>query len=88
MSKQETGATALTLHEAAQLLAAEFATVHDAEVALAHAIQCGELHANIMRWASEQWDGKQLPGNINRLETHIERSDLDAWRAGRSSTRA
>lgn len=88
MSKQETGATALTLHEAAQLLAAEFGTVHDAEVALAHAVQCGELHANIMRWASEQWDGKQLPGNINRLETHIERSDFDAWRAGRSGTSA
>ena len=38
---------------------------------------------NVKRWATEQWDGPLLPGNINPRETHIERSDLDAWRSGR-----
>jgi hypothetical protein len=71
----------LTLHDAARLLAA--ASVHEAEVELAHAIEHGTLHANVKRWATEQWEGQQLPGNINRLETWIERHDFDAWVAGR-----
>lgn len=69
--------TRLTLHDAARLLPA--ASAHDAEVELAHAIEHGTLHANVKRWATEQWEGKQLPGNINRLETWIERSDLQTW---------
>ena len=71
----------LTLHDAARLLAA--ASVHEAEVELAHAIEHGTLHANVKRWATEQWEGQHLPGNINRLETWIERRDFDAWVAGR-----
>ena len=52
-------------------------------VALAHAIEHGELAANVKRWATEQWEGRQLPGNINRLETFIERADLAAWQGSR-----
>ena len=72
-------ASTLTLHEAAQGMASGLVSVHDAEVMLARAIEHGELHANVKRWATEQWEGEQLPGNLNRLETHIERSDLEAW---------
>ena len=46
-------------------------------------IEHGELHANVKRWATEQWEGRQLPGNINRLETFIERAELDAWQRSR-----
>jgi hypothetical protein len=83
MSKRETGETALSLLEAAKLMATDSVSVHDAEVILAEAIQRCELHANIMRWATEQWEGRQLPGNINRLETYIEREDFEAWRKAR-----
>lgn len=69
----------LSLHEAAQLIPA--ASLHDAETRIAHAIEHGDLAANVKRWATEQWEGKQLPGNINRLETWIERQALDAWLA-------
>jgi hypothetical protein len=69
----------LTLHQAALTLANGEDGVHAAEVALARAIEHGDLHANVKRWATEQWEGKQLPGNINRLETFIERCELDAW---------
>jgi hypothetical protein len=69
----------LSLRDAAQVLAPSADAQHDVEVALAHAIEHGELHANVKRWATEQWEGRQLPGNINRLETFIERSELDAW---------
>ena len=71
--------TPLTLREAAKLLTGEGMSAHDAEVLLANAIQQCELHANVKRWATEQWDGPALPGNINARETYIERSDLDAW---------
>lgn len=71
----------LSLHEAAQFLSTTAASVHEQEVLLAHAIEHGELQANVKRWATEQWEGRQLPGNINRLETFIKRSDLDAWLA-------
>ena len=71
----------LTLHEAARLLQAP--SIHDAEAELAHAIEHGTLRANVKRWATEQWEGRQLPGNINRLETWIERSALEAWLAAR-----
>ena len=71
----------MTLHDAAGLLPA--ASIHDAEVELAHAIEHGTLHADVKRWATEQWEGKQLPGNINRLETWIERSDFERWLARR-----
>lgn len=71
----------LTLHDAARLLPAT--SLHEAEIELAHAIEVGKLHANVKRWATEQWEGNHLPGNINRLETWIERSELEAWLAAR-----
>lgn len=71
--------TLLNLHEAAKTLASGPGDVHAREVMLAHAIEHGELHANVKRWATEQWESQQLPGNINRLETYIARSDLDTW---------
>ena len=77
--------TPLTLREAAKLLTGEGMSAHDAEVLLANAIQQCELHANVKRWATEQWEGRQLPGNINRLETWIARADLDAWIARRQA---
>ena len=70
----------LSLQEAAQLLVSESVTLHEAEVILARAIEHARLHANVKRWATEQWDGKQLPGNIDIAGTSIERSDFDAWR--------
>jgi hypothetical protein len=73
----------LTLHQAAQTLASGEDQVHAAEIALAHAIEHGELRANVKRWATEQWEGRQLPGNINRLETFIEPSELAAWQQRR-----
>lgn len=69
----------LSLHEAAQLMTTGLVSTHDAEVMLARSIEHNELRANVKRWATEQWEGKQLPGNINRLETYIEREDLDVW---------
>ena len=74
----------LTLHQAAQTLAGEKDKVHATEVELARAIEHGDLHANVKRWATEQWEGHQLPGNINRLETLIERRELDAWQQRRT----
>lgn len=74
--------TFLSLEEAAQLLGTESLSVHDAEVSLIHAIEHGMLAANIKRWSTEQWDDKQLPGNINARETRIERADLEAWQKG------
>lgn len=71
--------TTLTLQAAAQSLATSPDAIHDMEVRLAHAIEHGELHANVKRWATEQWEGKQLPGNINRLETYIEPTALATW---------
>jgi hypothetical protein len=82
MTNTTDSGTTLTLRDAAKLLAGEGMATHDAEVLLANAIQHCELHANVKRWATEQWDGALLPGNINPRETHIERSDLDAWRSG------
>ena len=73
--------TALSLHQAAQRLAGTPEGVHDVEVAIADAIEHGWLHANVKRWATEQWEGRQLPGNINRHETFIEPTDLEAWQA-------
>lgn len=75
--------TPLSLHAAAQTLAAGPDAIHDAEVALAQAIEHGELRANVKRWATEQWEGRQLPGNINRLETFIEPAELAAWKSRR-----
>lgn len=77
--------TILTLAEAAHLLAGTEMSAEQAEVVLAHAIETGALHANIKRWATEQWDGKRVPGNLSRLETYIERSDLEAWMAARAA---
>ncbi len=71
----------LTLLQAAQSLASDPDAIHAMEVRLAHAIEHGELHANVKRWATEQWEGRQLPGNINRLETFIEVAELAAWQA-------
>lgn len=71
----------LSLHEAACFLSTTTESVHEMEVLLAHAIERGELQANVKRWATEQWEGRQLPGNINRRETFIERSQLNGWQA-------
>lgn len=71
----------LSLHDAARLVAPD--AVADAEVRLARAIEHGELPASVKRWATEQWEGRQLPGNLSRLETWVERADLEAWLAGR-----
>lgn len=76
--------TCLSLHDAAQSMATGLVSVHDAEVMLARAIEHGELQANVKRWATEQWEGQQLPGNINRLETFIERTALAAWQKSRA----
>ena len=84
-TQQANRKTTLSLHEAAQLLAPGQVSVHDAEMMLAQAIECAELHANIKRWATEQWEGNHLPGNINRLETFIERADLEAWHQRRAT---
>lgn len=73
----------LNLHQAAQMLASGEQQVRAAEIELARAIEHGELHANVKRWATEQWEGRQLPGNINRLETYIEPGELDAWQQRR-----
>jgi hypothetical protein len=78
MSNQKSP-TCLSLQEAANRMVTGLVSEHDAEVMLANAIEHGELRANVKRWATEQWEGKQLPGNINRLETYIERAELDAW---------
>ena len=75
--------TTLSLHEAARLISDDPNSLHETEVELAHAIEHGDLHANVKRWATEQWEGPQLPGNINRLETFIERSELAAWQQRR-----
>lgn len=72
--------TMLSLVEAANLLLDPLTSLHDAEVMLARAIEHGELPANVKRWATEQWEGRQLPGNINRLETLIDRQQLNSWR--------
>ena len=69
----------LNLHQAAQQLAGSSGDIHATEVELAHAIEHGELHANVKRWATEQWESQQLPGNINRLETFITPGELDNW---------
>lgn len=68
-----------SLQMAAQLITTPALSVHDAEVLLAEAIERGELHADIKRWATEQWEGSQLPGNLNRRETFIELDALQAW---------
>lgn len=73
----------LSLQDAALALGCESGDPHTLEVELAHAIEHGDLRANVKRWATEQWEGQQLPGNINRLETWIERSELDAWQKRR-----
>ena len=75
--------TSISLHAAASEMCSSLDDIHDYEVALAHAIEHGELAANVKRWATEQWEGRQLPGNINRLETFIERADLAAWQGSR-----
>ena len=46
-------------------------------------IDRGELVANILRWATEQWEGERLEGNIDRMRTLIQRADLDTWLQGR-----
>lgn len=80
MIKHDADPNTLSLLEAARLMTSDTLSEHDAEVLLANAIQRGELHANIKRWATEQWEGRQLPGNINRLETYIPRADFEGWR--------
>ncbi|WP_153147073.1 hypothetical protein [Dechloromonas sp. H13] len=74
----------LSLHQAAQLLASASLSVRDAEVRLALAIDRGELPANILRWATEQWEGERLEGNIDRMRTFVARADLDAWLAAQA----
>ena len=72
-------ASSVSLEEAAKCLVSDQISKHEAEVMLANAVEHGTLPANIKRWATEQWEGRQLPGNLNRLETRIERSDLEIW---------
>ena len=69
----------LTLHEAALLISGHRGNAHKAECLLAEAIEHGNLPASIQRWATEQWQGKRLPGNLNHLTTKISESDLNAW---------
>lgn len=76
---------AMSLLEAAQQMVTDKISVHDAEVLLAEAIEHGALPANIKRWATEQWEGRQLPGNLNRLETYIQAADLTEWLLKRRS---
>ena len=73
----------LSLHDVAKSLSSAADDIHAIEVELAHAIEHGDLHANVKRWATEQWEGNQLPGNINRLETFIDPAELAAWQARR-----
>jgi len=73
----------LSLHDAAKSLSSAADDIHAIEVELAHAIEHGDLHANVKHWATEQWEGNQLPGNINRLETFIDPAELAAWQARR-----
>ncbi|MBS1197478.1 MAG: hypothetical protein H6R18_1263 [Proteobacteria bacterium] len=68
-----------SLIEAAQTLASDSVSTYDAEVTLAEAIEHGQLAASIKRWATEQWEGRQLPGNLDRRQTFIARIDLEAW---------
>lgn len=75
----------LNLHQAAQQLAGTSGDVHALEMELAHAIEHGELHANVKRWATEQWEGRQLPGNINRLETWIDPGELARWEQAKAA---
>ena len=75
----QTESARLSLHQAALTLARGADQVQAVEIALARAIEHGELPANVKRWATEQWEGQMLPGNLNRLETFIARRDLDAW---------
>lgn len=84
MDRTEASERELSLREAARLLESALLSLQDAEVLLADSIQRGKLHANVMRWGTEQWDGRKLPGNIHPLETRILRRDLDAWRSARS----
>lgn len=73
----------LTVHEAALLIASPGLSAEAAEMQLSHAIDRGELAASITRWATEQWDGERLEGNIDRARTRLARCDLDRW-LGRS----
>ena len=70
----------LTVHEAAMLIAADADGVRAAELRIASAIEHGTLPADIFRWATEQWHGEALPGNIDRQRTFVSRADLDTWR--------
>lgn len=69
----------LSVHAAARLLAADEPAVRTAELRLSHAIERGELAASIRRWATEQWEGERLEGNIDRRRTFIARADFDRW---------
>ncbi len=80
---QQPSGSPLSLHQAAQLLTSSSLSVREAEVQLALAIDRGELAANILRWATEQWEGERLEGNIDRMRTFIERADLDSWLNGK-----
>lgn len=78
--------TTLSIHQAALLLCAGGGPVRETEVRLARAIDHGDLPADILRWATEQWAGEQLPGNLDRTRSFIRRADLDAWLARQDST--
>lgn len=76
--------TSLSLRDAAERIASGLISMHDAELILASAIEHGTLHASIKRWSTEQWEGRQLPGNINSRETFIEQTDLERWQKARA----
>ncbi len=69
----------LTLQEAALRMPGHQDKTHEAETLLAEAIEHGNLPASIQRWATEQWQGGRLPGNLNPLTTTIREADLNAW---------
>ncbi len=73
--------TRLSLHQAARLVAGK--SLRATENALIEAIERGELAADVVRWATEQWDGDRLEGNLDHRRTTLSRADLERWLAGR-----
>lgn len=74
---------AITVWEAAQMLTRtnDHSVVESAKSLICEAIEAGELAAKIVRWDTYYADhGTSLPnGNINQMETTVQRTDLDSW---------
>lgn len=72
----------LTVCEAARVMAEEFGgKVGEAEALIVEAIEEGDLPADVVRWETidDQWEGIPRQGNINSMETTVNRADLDVW---------